>query len=212
MRHILFILLYLAIANYSVGQKYAFSPTGTMDISRLHIDTVIKTKLKISNKVVFNYLDSSYLDTINIRQYFIKEFDTILQDTIEYFFVANLTNKPINFRKLNDRLVAEEFSRYENFGFRPISFFSFPKCATGINYDDLVLRPSEILVIKNLTKRKTAKIKSYPNCFMKLLTRTNGILVSTPYQKPIGNERFYINSSFQRDFVYSKSQLAFQEK
>ena len=183
-----------------------------MDISRLHIDTVIKTKLKTSNKVVFNYLDSSYLDTTNIRQYFANKFDTILQDTIEYFFVANLTNKPINFRKLNDRLVAEEFSRYEDFGFKPISFFSFPKCGTGINYDDLVLKPSEILIIKSLTMRKTSKTKSHPNCFMKLLTRTNGILVSTPYQKPIGNDRFYINSEFQKDFMISKSQLAFQDK
>ncbi len=183
-----------------------------MNISRLHIDTIIKTKLKISNKVVFNYLDSSYLDTINIRQYFTNQFDTILQDTIEYFFVANLTNKPINFRKLNDQLVAEEFSRHENFGFRPISFFSFPTCGTGINYDDLVLKPSEILVIKSLTKRKTTKIKSQPNCFMKLLTRSNGVLVSTPYQKPIDNDKFYINSDYQRDFMFSKSQLAFQVK
>lgn len=183
-----------------------------MDISCLFIDTVIKTKLKISNTIVFNYLDSSYSDTTNIRQYFGKKLDAILQDTIEYFFVANLTRKPINFRKLNDRLVAEEFSRYENFGFKPISFFLFPTCGTGINYDDLILKPSEILVIKNLTKRKTSKIKSQPNCFMKLLTRTNGVLVSTPYQKPIGSDRFYINSEFQRDFMYSKGQLAFQDK
>ena len=183
-----------------------------MEISTLHIDTLIETKLKISNKIIFKYLDSSYSDTTNIRQYFAKRFDKILQDTSEYFLVVNLTSKPINFRKLNDQLVAEEFSRYENFGFKPISFFYFPKCGTGINYDDLILKPSEILIIKNLTKRKTSKIKSQPNCFMKLLTRTNGILVSTLYQKPIGNDRFYINSEFQRDFMLSKNQLAFQDK
>ena len=183
-----------------------------MDISRLVIDTVIKTKLRISNKVVFNYLDSSYLDSINIRQYFANKFDKILQDTIEYFFIANMTNKSINFRKLNEQLVAEEFSRYGNLGFKPISFFSFPRCGTGINYDDLVLKSNEILIIKSLTKRKTSKIKSQPNCFMKILTRTNGILVSTLYRKPIDNDRFFINSEFQRDFIFNKNQLAFQDK
>ena len=212
MRQILFILIYLTIFNFADGQKYEFSPSGTMDISRLVIDTVIKTKLRISNKVVFNYLDSSYLDSINIRQYFANKFDKILQDTIEYFFIANMTNKSINFRKLNEQLVAEEFSRYGNLGFKPISFFSFPRCGTGINYDDLVLKSNEILIIKSLTKRKTSKIKSQPNCFMKILTRTNGILVSTLYRKPIDNDRFFINSEFQRDFIFNKNQLAFQDK
>ena len=212
MRHLLFILLHLTIANYAVGQKYVFSPTGNMDISDLHIDTVIKTKLRISNKVVFNYLDSSFLDTTNIRQYFTRKFDIILQDTFEYFFVANFTNKPINFRKLNDRLVAEEFSRYGNFGFKPVSFFYFPKCGTGINYADLVLKPSEILVLKSLTKRNISKIKSQPNSFMKLLTRTNGILVSTLYLKRIANDRFYVNSDLEKDFLYNKNQWAFQDK
>ena len=182
-----------------------------MDISRLYIDTVVKSKFKISNKVVFSYLDSSYLDTANIRQYFTIKFDSILKDTIEYFFVANLTNKRINFRKLKNRLVAEEFSKYENFRFKPISFFSFPKCGTDINYEDLVLQPSEILIIKNLTKRATSKINSQPNCFVKLLTRTNGVLVSTLYQKPISNDKFYINSGFERDFTFDKPQLAFKD-
>lgn len=188
------------------------APTGKMEPSRLHIDTIIKTKLKSKNKINFNYLDSSYLDATNIRQFFAKKYDAILQDTIEYFFVANLTNKAINFRKLNDRLVAEEFSRYENFGFKPISFFVYPKCGTEINYEDLVLKPSEILIIKSLTRKKMSKVKSLPNCFMKLLTRTNGVLVSTPYKKPIGSNSFYINSEFKKDFVYTNCQLPFGDK
>jgi hypothetical protein len=202
----------LTITKYSIGQKYVFSPTGTMEYSKIYVDTVIKSKLKINGKTVFNYLDSTYSDTLNIRQYFSKKYDILLQDTIEYFFVANLTNKEINFKKLNKQLVAEELGRYENFGFKPLSFFIYPKCGTGINYDDLILKPSEILIIKSLTKRKSSKLQGQPNCFMKLLTGTNGILVSTRYAKPIGNKNFYINSEFQRQFYLIKKQLAFRDK
>jgi len=183
-----------------------------MEHSKVYIDTVIGSKLKINGKTIFNCLDSTYSDTLNIRQYFSKKYDIVLQDTLEYFFVANLTNKEISFKRLNNQLVAEEFGRYENFGFKPLSFFIYPKCGTGINYEDLVLRPSEILIIKSLTKRKTSKSQGQPNCFMKLLTGTKDVLVSTLYTKPIGNSNFYIRSEFEKDFNFIRNQLAFKDK
>jgi hypothetical protein len=183
-----------------------------MERSEVYVDTVVKTNLRVNGKTIFNYLDSSYSDTLNIRKFFSKKYDLLLQDTVEYLFVANLTNKPISFKKLNNQLVAEEFGKYENFGFKPLSFFIYPKCGTGIDYADLVLQPKEILIIKSLTKRRKSVVQGQPNCFMKLLIGSEIVLVSTLYRKPIGNNDFYINSEFEKDFNYIKHRLAFKNR
>jgi hypothetical protein len=195
----------------SLGQKYLFSPTGVMDMSRFYVDTVVKTKLKANGKIMFNYLDSVYIDSMNVKQLFIKKYNEILKDTIEYFFVANLTNKSIRFKKLDNRLVAEEFGLHDKLGFRPVSFFSYPSCGTGINYDDLVIKSSEVLIIKCFNKRINLDSKSKTNCFAKLLTSTNGVIVSVSYPRVVNNNSFYVNSKHVRYFD-NKNRFAFLDK
>ena len=185
-----------------------------MENSRVYVDTVYKTTLKINNKIIFNYLDNSYVDTLNIEKTIGKKYNLILKDTLEYFFLANLTNKAISIRKLHDHLVAEEYSRFENFGYKPISYFIYPFCASGVDYPDgdLILKPKEVLIIKNLDKRDRHKVKSYSNVIMKLLTNTGGSLLSMPYSKSFDSNRFFILEKYKKDFINEETQLAFPYK
>lgn len=212
MRHIITILVLFSFTKYAVAQKYAFSPEGMMDQSQLYVDFGLESKLKTNGKVVFSRFDSSYYDTLNIRKYLGAKYNQLLQDTLEYFFVVNLTGKAITFQTRYDHLVAEEFGTYEGFGFKPISFFCYPKCGVGNVRDDLVLHPSEILIIKNQEKRKLVNVKGQPNCFMRLLTDSGEILTSTPYVKPIGKNNFYMKPRYERNFNSFKNQLAFKDK
>ena len=209
---ILVVSLFLTITKYSVGQKYVFSSNGIMENSKLYIDTVIKSNLKINGTTIFSYLDNNYSDTLNIRQFFLEKYDNIKKDNLEYFFVINLSDKDLNFKKLDNHLIAEELGRFENFGFKPLNFFRYPRCGTKIDFSDLVLKPSEILIIKNLIKRKPSKIIGEPNCFMKLMLNSNVSLISSAYRKSINNKSFYLNSKYQKDFEYMLKSLAFEGK
>lgn len=204
------IIIFLLIISINVtGQKYIFSPTGKMEHSQFYVDTIIKTSMKTIDKTVFIFLDNLYLDFLNFRQYFPKKYNRLLRDSLEYFLLANLTNKAIHFKRINSRLIGEELSRYENFGLKPISYFMYPFCATQC--DSLVLKPSQILIIKSLTKRNSLKLRRPPNSIMKLLTSTNQILYSTRYEKGVGGDNFYINSDFEKDFNRSRHRLAFKD-
>lgn len=86
MKYTITILSIFIFSTYSNGQKYVFSPTGTMGNSRVYVDTVYRTSLKINNKIVFSCLDNTYADTLNLVKVIGKKYNLILKDTLEYFF------------------------------------------------------------------------------------------------------------------------------
>jgi hypothetical protein len=211
-RFIVILLILLTISNFSLGQKYMFSSTGTMAPSHFYIDTVIKTKLKPNGKIIFNNLDSSHTDSFHLRSFFATKYDSILRDTFEYFILVNLTKKAIRFRKLNQNLEAEEIVNMTSKGFKPISYFLYPSCGTSFERSDLVVNPAEILIIKNLVTRSRTFASSSHNCFARLQTSTNGVVVSTPYKKKIDLTRFYLNANFEKDYFFLKIRFAFTQK
>jgi hypothetical protein len=206
------ILILLTVSNFSLGQKYMFSSTGTMATSHFYIDTVFKTKLKPNGKIIFNYLDSNYTDSFQLRSFFSTKYDSILRDTFEYFILVNLTKKAIRFRKLNQNLEAEELADMTSYGYKPISYFFYPSCGTSFDRRDLVVKPAEILIIKNLVTRSRTFASSSHNCFARLQTSTNGILVSAPYSKKTELMQFYLNAKFEKDYFFQKSRFAFTRK
>jgi hypothetical protein len=207
------ILILLTVSNFSLGQKYMFSSTGTMAPSHFYIDTVIKTKLKPNGKIIFNYLDSNYTDSFHLRSFFSTKYDSILRDTFEYFILVNLTKKAIRFNRAysNSSLVVQELVNHEKHGVIPISFFIYPAC--GNSYQpQFILKPSEGLIIKNLVKRSKIFASNSPNCSIRLQTINNGILVSKLYRKQVEKTDFFINSSLEKDFHLLKRQIAFLEE
>ncbi|MFN8306954.1 MAG: hypothetical protein U0T79_09285 [Ferruginibacter sp.] len=212
MKVAILIVFLITFANPVFSQKYLFKQTGTMEQSSLYIDTVVKSTLRITGKIIFTNLDSSYSDTFNIRRFFAKRYETALLDSIEHFIVVNLTNKPINFRKVNTQLVAEEFSSHPDLGFRPISFFLYPRCGTGIDFSELILAPKEILLIRGSNTRNKSTTSSPLNSFVRLSTSTHGNLISRQYRKAIDKTSFYINADYKFDFTNSSWLLAFKDK
>jgi hypothetical protein len=212
MRKALLFILTLSTSNFSFAQKYVFDSGGTMERSQMYIDTVFKTTLKTQNGIFFKKLDITYIDSIKIKKYIPNKLAFILKDTFDYFVLANLTNKIIKLKRVDNQLVTEEFSRYENFGFKPISFFMYPNYSAKLNNEDLNLNPSEILIFKDRNKKRETYSKEPPDCFMKLLTSTNGVLVSEKYKKASDNSNHYIDSGFEKYFNSNRNLLAFPEE
>lgn len=189
-----------------------FSSTGTMQPSQFYIDTVIKTKLKPNGKIIFNYLDSTYSDSLHLRSFFASKYDSILRDSVEYFILVNLTKKAISFRQFYGKnIVGAESAIHEKYGYKPISFFIYPTC--GNSYGPLlILKPTEVLIISNFVLRSKGARPALPNCFARLQTVSNGVIGSTPYRKQIAKTSFYINSVSEKDYFFLEKQFAFQEK
>ncbi|HTB52323.1 MAG TPA: hypothetical protein VK718_06065 [Ferruginibacter sp.] len=207
MRHLLITLFVLVFSNIAFGQDYVFDTDGTMKQSQFYIDTAFKTDLKLQNKIIFQKLNSKLEDSINLKKYIPKQYDFLINDTLEYFVIINLTNKEIKLKRIDDRLVIEAMTRYENFGFKPINYFIYPNDEVGLNYDDLSLSPSEVLIIKNNDRKIPVDLKQKPYCVLRLLTSSNGILFSKKYVSETNGSNHYINIQLKKDFDFKK--LAF---
>lgn len=212
MRQILLIILIVLFSNLVLGQNYVFDSGGKMQQSQLYIDTVFKTKIQLQNKLFFERLDSTSVGALKIGSYLLGKLRYVLLDSLDYFILENLTNKPIKIKKIKNQLVAEEVSRYENFGLKPISYFIYPNVHAKLNVEELTLIPFEVLIIKNISKNKKGNLslKNIQDCRMQLLT-SKGILLSTKYIKATGNADHYIDSKFEGQFNSNRNLLAFPE-
>ena len=194
-------------------QDFQFSPTGKMEVSNLLIDTVLQTDYKkYLNKVEFYKIDTLKINDLRAENR-LKEiichrlFDN---DSAEYFLLYNSTYKDIKLKRLNNKIVAVEIARNVNGGFQPISFFIYPKCGTGINYADFVLKTGQILIIKNATPKLTGHFLTMAK--FKIRTSSNGILISNEFPIFLDTNAFSVKSEFKNEINHSKRQITLLDK
>jgi hypothetical protein len=208
MIRLLIILQILTLPIISKCQDFQFSPTGKMEVSNFLIDTVLQTDYKkYLNNVEFSKIDSLKLNALRaesqLKQIIYQRLFS--NDSTEYFYLYNSTYKDIKLKRLNNKIVTVEIARNANGGFQPMSFFIYPKCGTGINYTDFVLKTGQILIIKNNTPKTVGHFLTMAK--VKIKTSTNGILISTEFPISLDTNSFTVKSDFKNDINYSKRQI-----
>jgi hypothetical protein len=211
MRNLLLISVLLIFSNFLVGQKYTFKEGGTMGQSQIYIDTFYHTKLRLNNQILFAIVDKGIVDSLRLGKLFPSKFKQILEDTLLYHMLLNLTRDNIKIQQKNNHLIAQELSKSENFGFKPINFFNYSNCCFGA-CEDFVLEPGQILILKNKGSRKQSSTSDFRNCFMKLQSSTNGVIVSRLYHKTFSYTDFFIDKKFEKDFEAILRHMAFTRK
>lgn len=213
MIRLLLIIQILTLPIISKCQDFQFSPTGKMEVSNFLIDTVLQTDYKkYLNKIEFSKIDSLNLNELRAENH-LKEIISqrlFSNDSTEYFLLYNSTYKDIKLKRLNNKIVAVEIARNVNGGFQPISFFIYPKCGTGINYTDFVLKTGQILIIKNATPKSIGHFLTMAK--LKIKTSSNGILISNEFPIFLDTNAFSLKSGFKDDINYSKRQITLLDK
>jgi len=210
MKTLLTIALFLLVSSLLSAQKYQFSSIGTMKQSRIEIDTIIKTNFGLNNEIAFEKITDG-IDRFNLRQRLPKIWLSLsAKNTGEYFILANLTNKNITIKRINRHLVAEEHSMNNHSAFTPINFFYYPMCTSGEIDEDLLIRPSEILIIKNRAIRSFSILPTATNSYMQLLTSSNGILTSNRYFIACRASDYYLNNKWKNQIQTNR--LPFYQK
>jgi len=197
LKSIIIIAAILLAPLLNFGQKYIFSSDGKAEQSHLFYDTVVKVKFSSTEKIIFERYNNQLNDSTNLSAILKREYPKFFNDSTEYFLLLNLTDSVLKFSTINKRFISEEYSRYENFGFKSITFFISPKCGFGFNHEDVILKPSEVMIMNNGFFKQPNDFSTKSNCFMKVMSESNNILVSTSYQKRVGSSSFYISDEFK---------------
>jgi hypothetical protein len=176
-------------------------------------DTVLQTDYKkYLNKIEFSKIDFRKLNDLRAENELKKTISQryLSSDSTEYFYLYNSTYKEIRIKRLSNRIVAVEIAQNSNGRFQPISFFTYPKCGTGINYSDYVLKPGQILIIKNETQKTSGHLLTLAK--FKIKTSTNGVLISDSFPIYLDINSFSINSIYKNDIIFNKHQITLIDK
>lgn len=209
---LLIILHFSAFSLLCKCQDFQFTPSGKMDASNFFIDTVLQTDYKkYLNKTEFCKVDSAKLNDLRAA-YSLKEIIAkrcLNNDTTEYYYIYNSTYKDIKLNRLNNKLVAVEIAKDLYGRFRPVNFFIYPKCGTGVDYSDLVLKTGQILLIK--TKKQSPGTHFQTIARLKIKTSTNGTITSDEFPIQIDVDSFSLNLENKKYFFSNKQQITVLE-
>lgn len=205
LKKIVSISVMLVFSILSFGQELLVAKGGTMTKSELLIDTVYSSNMKITGEIVFELIDSSSRHSQNIVA---SKFDNILKDSVEYYCLVNLTKGTLLFKKLNNRLVGQDYGKFNDEEYRKISLFLYPTCGTGIDFEPLHLNPGQVVIMRNSAVKKNIASISQPNCFIKLMT-SDGAITSRPFKRNFALTDFYVEVTNAIESDHIKRQMAF---
>lgn len=199
MKQLLLTILLCFFSGAAAAQKYRFQPGGTMQGSQWYVNKIISAGLPVKDTILFFRLDSSFVDSFHCRQFFKEKYDSVLREKgAVYLLLVNLTRKPVVFEGLSDStLIAEDFAQSGS-GFRPVSYAIrwTSKCGTGLDALRQIKRTVSaggMLLIRQKSREITPSPAISVNCFVRLKSATNGVLVSGMYKGKIDKGSFYIN-------------------
>lgn len=194
------------------GQDFPYSPKGKMGMSNFLIDTVLHSSRDAhANKLVFAKIDSLQLSELKIKD----RLKTMIaqrcrsNDAAAHFLLYNPTGKDIKLKRLNEKLVAIEIARNASGKFQPVSLFMYPKCGTGIDYTDFVLKTGQILILKNTGPKPTGNFQTMAK--LKLKASSNEILVSQEFPVFLDSNAFDVNAGLKNQIIANKWLLAFPD-
>jgi len=188
------------------GQSFSYSPTGKMKSSEVMIDSIITTKLtKTGLGVVLAHIDTSQsckdFPFYNTLTSYFEKYD---DDSGEYFFLFNGTNKSIKINKhASGELVGTELGESREKGFRPISVYPSRRC--GFGFGEFSLLPGQILTIQVGHASIVGSYKTRVQ--LRIRTSGNNIIYSSLYTCLIDENCFNISSEYQNDFVEHQRNL-----
>jgi hypothetical protein len=193
----------------SSAQSMLINDSGTIKGSHLYIDTIIDAKLPIENKLIFERIETNG-NSLKLSLYCAEKYSAIIRDSVEYYFIANLTKDTLRLKKLDNRLVGQDYGKHSSGKFKPISLFIYPRSGTGINFSPAVLQPGAILIIKSKTKRTAQQETAAANCFIKI--KTNDTTISSKsFGRKIATTDFYLKSQDAKILYLNKRQMAFDQ-
>ena len=203
------LILLLVLQGYSSKSQHVnFSATGTMEHSQFVFDTIISSKIFLQNaSVEFSHIDSASIEDSRYKKILQPFLLKGIQDSADYFFIANNTEKEIKF-SIPYRLFAIQIAQTNTNEFRPINLFATQLCGTNI-YERTISR-GEIFIFKKSITKSTDKI--FTQSKVKILTKTNGILISRSFYTAIDKNAFTINSGYYSEYEKYKNRIFFLDK
>jgi hypothetical protein len=163
-----------------------------------HLDTIIDLgkKVQLPNKpFVFTKMDNPRYVLLKDDTIFLN-IDLFQNDSLERFCLINTGSKPITFREQDRSLIAIKEAQTYEFKWMPCEFWCYSLC--GLSYSDYTIQPGQVLIIGTYKKYGKTQTKLR----LRLKTKTNGVIISEPYEGQFDEYYFILNSEYER-FKYA---------
>lgn len=191
----LLIIILFSLQNIRASAQLSeilFHSEGKMQKSNFQICDSLKVYHKESFQgIIFNKLDSRFIVDTSLLYDELKQFTLKSNDSLEYYFFYNGTEKNIIIRELPLVKIAQT-RRGELW---PIMYLGVPSCGSAIrNEKKIKLASGKVYIFKLNTNQTKGNFKTLSKVRMK----TNmGIISTRPFECSIDENSFYIKHDVQ---------------
>ncbi len=206
-RNSLFTVIILLLVQNSYSQEKVFSPVGKMSFSQLTVDTVFNLHSNFNKSdIMFSKIDTAHIaeDTSLLGRLkpYLRSGNI---DSIEYLYLFNPTNKPLQFTYRNigniKSLTAVEFAKKEPGKYLPITFI-LKRFVCGVGRMDpgyFTLAPNCLAVIKNNISLVSGNKRAFAK--IRLLMTSEEKIISEPFITFIDYDAYLIPEK-DGDWIY----------